>query len=199
MLKSISSTIERLLIDTLGLHPDTALFLRTIILAVATLVLIYFIWRISKWALYKLVPKLTSRTKTAWDDVIFNKRVVSSVALLIPVMLLDYISPFVFEGRWQILPVVMGTTNIIIVFTVAWIMGSILNSINEILADNPDFRDKPIGSITQLGKIIIYAIAFVLALSIIFDKNPILLLSGFGAIAAVILLVFRDSILGFCC
>jgi miniconductance mechanosensitive channel len=113
------------------------------------------------------------------------------------VMLLDYLAPAIFEGIWQLIPFVKGTTDVIIVFTVAWIVASVFNSVNAILAGNPDFVDKPIGSFTQLGKIFVYSIASVLAISIVFDKSPVYLLSGFGAVAAVVLLVFKDSILGF--
>lgn len=170
---------------------------KTIILMLFTLVFIYVVWRVSRWALHQLIPKVTERTRTIWDDIIFNNRVISAIAILVPVLLLDYSAPFVFSGIWQLLPLVIKANNIIIVFTVSWIIASVLSSVNEILASNPDFRDKPIGSFTQLGKIFVYSIAFVLTLSILFDKSPVLLLSGFGAIAAVVLLVFRDSILGF--
>jgi len=193
----VSSTIEKFLIQTLGFNSEAALYSRVLILCVAVLILLYLIWRAGKWTLLKLVPSVTERTTTIWDDIILNKRVMSAIALLIPVMLLDYLAPDIFYGFWKFIPFVKGATNVIIVFTVAWIVASILNSVNHILAKNPDFRDKPIGSFTQLGKIFVYSIAFVLALSIIFNKSPFLLLSGFGAVAAVVMLVFKDSILGF--
>lgn len=197
MLTSIVDAIERMFIQLLGADSGLVHFLKALTLAIGALAIVYVIWRLSRWLLYKLIPNLTARTKTVWDEIIFNKRVIGAVALLIPAMLLDYMAPFVFEGLGKALPIVKGSTNIIIVFTVARIVGSVLNSLNEILAGNPDFKDKPIGSITQLGKIFVYAIAFLLAISIIFSKSPLLLLSGFGAIAAVVLLVFKDSILGF--
>lgn len=197
MLTSLSDALEKLLIDTFGV-PAHAVFLpKTIILVLGTFLLMYIVWRLSKWMLHKAVPKVTSRTKTIWDDVIFSKRVISAIALLIPALMLDYMAPSIFEGLGHTLPFVTGVTNVLIVFTLAWIIGSVFNGVNAILASNPDFKDKPIGSITQLGKIFVYSIAFVLAISIIFDKSPVLLLSGFGAIAAVVLLVFKDSILGF--
>lgn len=197
MLKSISNTLEKLLIETFGIDPGSVFVIKTAILAISAFIFIYMVWRLSKWALQRLIPKVTSRTRTTWDDIIFNTRVIRALALLIPAILLDYIAPFVFENLSEALPFVTGATNVIIVFTLARILGSIFNSVNEILSGNPDFRDKPIGSITQLGKIFVYSVAFILTISIAFDKSPLLLLSGFGAIAAVVLLVFKDSILGF--
>jgi miniconductance mechanosensitive channel len=197
MLTSISSALEKLLVNTLGVNPDGAFLTKTLILAVSAAVILYLVWKLSKWVLIRWIPKATKRTKTEWDDIILNNRVISAIALLIPVMLLDYLAPAIFEGIWQLIPFVKGTTDVIIVFTIAWIVASVFNSVNEILAGNPDFVDKPIGSFTQLGKIFVYSIASVLAISIVFDKSPIYLLSGFGAVAAVVLLVFKDSILGF--
>ncbi|MEZ7967442.1 MAG: mechanosensitive ion channel [Flavobacteriales bacterium] len=197
MLTSISSALEKLLVNTLGVNPDGAFLTKTLILAVSAAAILYLVWKLSKWVLLRWIPKATKRTKTEWDDIILNNRVISAIALLIPVMLLDYLAPAIFEGIWQLIPFVKGTTDVIIVFTVAWIVASVFNSVNAILAGNPDFVDKPIGSFTQLGKIFVYSIASVLAISIVFDKSPIYLLSGFGAVAAVVLLVFKDSILGF--
>ena len=197
MLTSISSALEKLLVNTLGVNPDGAFLTKTLILAVSAAAILYLVWKLSKWVLLRWIPKATKRTKTEWDDIILNNRVISAIALLIPVMLLDYLAPAIFEGIWQLIPFVKGTTDVIIVFTIAWIVASVFNSVNEILAGNPDFVDKPIGSFTQLGKIFVYSIASVLAISIVFDKSPVYLLSGFGAVAAVVLLVFKDSILGF--
>ena len=197
MLTSISSALEKLLVNTLGVNPEGAFLTKTLILVLAAAVILYVVWRVSKWLLLRWIPKATKRTKTEWDDIILNNRVIAAIALLIPVMLLDYLAPSIFAGIWQVIPFVKGTTDVIVVFTVAWIVASVFNSVNEILAGNPDFVDKPIGSFTQLGKIFVYSIASVLAISIVFDKSPIYLLSGFGAVAAVVLLVFKDSILGF--
>jgi len=166
-------------------------------MAIILLAVAYLLWRIGNWILHRSVPRITSRTKTIWDEAIFNDRVLRTVAWLIPVMLIDYLAPHVFVHTGILLPIIRGGTNVIIVFTVAWIIASLLNEVNDMLSKNPDFRDKPIGSITQLGKLLIYAVAVVLSISIIFNKSPIYLLSGIGAIAAVILLVFKDSILGF--
>ncbi len=197
MLKSALETLEKWLIESLGMSEVTASGTGTLIFFMVAIFIVYIVWRVSRFVLYKLIPKVTAKTETLWDEVIFNDRVIGALALLVPVLTLDCLAPIVFKHLPQALPLVMGGTNIIIVFTVAWIISSVFNSINEILAANPDFIDKPIGSFTQLGKIFIYAIAFLLAISILIDKSPIYLLSGFGAIAAVVMLVFKDSILGF--
>ncbi len=157
----------------------------------------FAIWRISYWLLHRTVPSLTSRTKTVWDDALLSTGVINAIALFVPVVLLEHIAPIVFDHLPEALPYIDGMTTIFIVFALAYIVASVMNAINDILSANSDFNDKPIGSFTQLGKILSYAVAIILAISIVIGKSPIYLLSGIGAIAAVILLVFKDSILGF--
>lgn len=197
MFESFSTAIDTWLIQSLQMDPSIAYFMRTLIMLLVALLIAYAVWRVSYWLLHRSVPKLTNRTKTIWDDALLSKGVLNALALFIPVLLLDYFAPLIFDHLTDIIPFVSGTTAIFIIFTIAYILASLLNAINDILTENPDFRDKPIGSFTQLGKILTYAVAIILAISIIFDKSPIYLLSGIGAIAAVVLLVFKDSILGF--
>ncbi|MCL4168063.1 UNVERIFIED_CONTAM: hypothetical protein GTU68_049481, partial [Idotea baltica] len=168
-----------------------------LVMVLVALLIAYVLWRLVSVLLHRLVPKVTNRTATIWDNALLSTGVLNALALLIPVMLLDYFTPIIFEHVKEILPLVRGLTTIFIVFTVAYIVVSLLNAVRDILTANPDFRDKPIGSFTQLGKILTYSVAIILTISIVFNKSPIYLLSGVGAIAAVILLVFKDSILGF--
>lgn len=182
---------------SLQMDPSVANITRILIMMLIALLLIYTVWRVSYWFLHKSVPKLTSRTKTVWDNALLSSGVLNALALLVPVLLLDRLAPIVFDQLKGVLPFINGITTIFMVFTMAYIVASLLNAVNDILRANPDFRDKPISSFTQLGKILTYAVAIILAISIIFDKSPIYLLSGIGAVAAVLLLVFKDSILGF--
>ncbi len=197
MFEGLGNLIESWLLNELELEVEAAFRLKTLLLILMALLIASLIWRISKWVLNRIVPKITESTKTIWDDMLFSDRVLSSLALLIPVLFLDYWMPSIFEHTPSALPLAMGLTDVIIIFTVAYIVSSVFSSVKLILASNPDFQDKPIGSFTQLGNIFVYAIAFILGLSIIFNKSPVYLLSGFGAVAAVVLLVFKDSILGF--
>lgn len=161
------------------------------------MLLAYIVWRITYWLLHRTIPRLTQSTKTIWDDALLDNKVLNALALLFPAMLLDYYAPMIFDNNQNLVPFVSRMTDVFIVFAAAYIVVTVLNGIKGILIANPDFRDKPIGSFAQLGKIVTYIVAIVLSISIVFDKSPIYLLSGIGAIAAVILLVFKDSILGF--
>ncbi|MFT4661063.1 MAG: miniconductance mechanosensitive channel [Patiriisocius sp.] len=193
----LSNSIDSWLIQSLALDPSFAYFTRTMIMLLIAMIITIVIWRITNRLFHRYIPRLTRHTKTLWDDALLSKGVLNALALVLPVMLLDHFAPKVFDHLTAVLPFIKGMTTIFIVFTVSYIVASLLNAIYDLLSANPNYRDKPIGSFTQLGKILTYSVAIILTISIIFDKSPIYLLSGIGAIAAVILLVFKDSILGF--
>ncbi|PCJ63877.1 MAG: mechanosensitive ion channel protein MscS [Bacteroidetes bacterium] len=173
----------------LGLNDTLSTFILVGILLIAA----FLIWGITKKILLSVVPKLTAKTDTLGDDIILNNRVLSSFAMLLPALIIAHFLPRVFEDSTFLL----GATDIIIILVSIWISSSFFNSINEILSQKKQYRDKPIGSFTQLAKILVYCVGGILIISIVIDKSPLFLLGGLGATAAIILLVFKDSILGF--
>jgi len=197
LFESLSKAIDSWLIQSLKMDPSFAYYTKMLIMVLTAMLIAYVIWRITYWLLHLVVPKITSSTKTVWDDALLSNKVLNALALLLPVLLIDRFVPMIFDHNKSVVPFIIGMTAVFIVFTIAYIVVTLLNSVKDILNSKPDFRDKPIGSFNQLGKIVTYSVAIILSISIIFDKSPIYLLSGIGAIAAVILLVFKDSILGF--
>jgi miniconductance mechanosensitive channel len=119
------------------------------------------------------------------------------MATLIPVILLDQFLPLLFVDSTSFLPFVLGATDILIIIVSVWILISIFNSIYEILSQKERHKDKPIGSLTQLAKILTFSVGAILIISTVIGRSPLFLLTGLGAVAAILLLVFKDSILGF--
>ena len=181
------------LMATLG----TNYIVSTLILIGVTALVIFIIWWVTKKILTYIIPSLTAKTETLWDDIIFNERLVSSIATLIPAIILDKTLPELFKNSTFFLPLILGATDILIIIVSVWILISVFNSIYLILSKKERHKDKPIGSLTQLAKMVTFLVGAILIISIVIGKSPIFLLSGLGAIAAILLLVFKDSILGF--
>lgn len=169
----------------------------SIILVATVAAVVFCIWWISRRILRSSIPALTAKTETLWDDIIFNERIVNSLATLIPVILVDQFMPAVFKESTTFLPFVLAATDVLIILVSVWILNSFFSSIYAILSQKDRYKDKPIGSLTQLGKILTFCVGAILIISTVIDRSPLFLLSGLGAVAAIILLVFRDSILGF--
>ncbi|MFT6111706.1 MAG: miniconductance mechanosensitive channel [Bacteroidia bacterium] len=169
----------------------------TLILVLMTILLVFLVWWLSKKSLRYFVPKLTAKTDTLWDDIVFNDRIINSFATLIPAIILDQSLPILFRNSTFLLPFILGATDVIVILVSAWILVSFFNSINEILSQKEQHKDKPIGSLTQLAKILTFAVGAILIISTLTGRSPLFLLTGLGAVAAILLLVFKDSILGF--
>ena len=92
---------------------------------------------------------------------------------------------------------VIGGTNIYVIAITATIINAILKSMQQVLESKNAFKDKPLNSYRQVVTIFNYGVATILVVSIIIDKSPMYLFSALGALTAVLILVFRDSILGF--
>jgi len=189
--------VDNLLVNGLNINPDKIFILRTVILFTLLIIICLFIGWISKKILNYIIPKLTSKTKTLWDDIIFNKKVLNAISNLLPAIIFNFYTPLIFSDFTFIVPFLIGITNIFIILVAVEIFNSLLNSATEILLQVEKFKDKPLKSFSQLGKILIYSITAILIISILINKSPLYLLSGLGAMAAILLLIFKDSILGF--
>ena len=193
----LKNWLNDILISKLDINPDKIVYIRTILLFVALIIACIIIWWVGKKLLNYIIPKATAKTEMLWDDIILNKKVINAVTHLIPAIVLSHYTPIVFSDFHFIVPFLVGITDIFIIIVAAEVFSSFFNSAREILLQIKRFKDKPIGSFTQLGKILVYSVAIILIISIAINEKPIFLLSGLGAMAAILLLIFKDSILGF--
>ena len=134
-----------------------------------------------------------TRTKTKWDDVFFNHGVFSKFVNMVPALVF-YWSAFSFErgGHW-----LKKLSFCIIILVIMDILRAANKAMLEIYDTFEISKDKPLKGLMQIVLIVIYCVGLIAIISILLDKSPALLLSGFGAMTAVLMLIFRDTILGF--
>ena len=94
-----------------------------------------------------------------------------------------------------LITVVANVANAFIVLTIALALSGFLSMVNGLYERRPDAKSKPIKGYIQVVKILIYALALILIIAALFDRSPLILLSGLGAMAAVLMLIFQDTIL----
>ena len=172
------------------------------LMEVFTYILIIFsltvlLWFISRRILRSFFYKVSKNTKSKFDDFLLKNKVPSIIACFPPILLLffsldDILSkyPNILEFT-EILLEVLGTL-ITIVF-----VKRLLNSIKDYLKTLSNFRDKPIDSYIQVIMIFIWFFGIMVIFSIISGKDIGTFLATLGALSAVILLIFKDTILGF--
>ncbi len=178
--------------------PETAsVYLELGILLLFLILICWGVWYITKAILLNIAHRYVKETQVHWDDILFKKRVFHIFSQVVPAILVHMAVPFIFRDLPYFIPLILGITHIYIVWTVALTMSALLNALQDILSLEEELKDKPIASFVQLGKIIVFIVAAILTLSIALDKNPLYFLSALGAVSAVLILVFRDTILGF--
>jgi miniconductance mechanosensitive channel len=144
----------------LGANLGTNDIASTAILIGIAMVGVLAVWWLSKKTLIAVIPKLTAKTVTLWDDIIFNKRILQSLATLIPALVLYHVLPMLFDASSGVLPYIVAATDIIVILVSVWIITSFFNSINEILSQKDKYKDKPIGSGKSMKVEIFYLINF---------------------------------------
>lgn len=183
------------LLQRLGIHSSWLLStleftIRILFIAIVAW-LTYFIAR--KW-LAKIVVKLAGRTDTRWDDLMFDQRFFNYFAFFITPIVIRMVS---FQIGLEYLVVINKVIDIWIVFAVAFLLSVVMDGVNRIYNSYPVARNRPIKVFIQVIKIFVYCVVTVIVFSIILGKDPEALLVGLSAFAAVLMLIFKDAILGF--
>ncbi len=189
--------------------------------AFITLMLLFFIAWLSHFLtrrfLIAIITRIAHQTKTTWDDVLIRNKVFKGLAHLVPAFILYYTADFSYPDVHQELTELspeklellsqdyyFGLTGFLLkiarlYFTliVVFVSNSLLNSGLEIYNTTAYAFNRPIKGYIQLVKILIFCMAAIMMIAVLIERDPTVLLAGLGAIAAVLILVFKDTILGF--
>lgn len=178
-------------IDKENLSWSTRLTLIALILLIS-----YIITKLFRHLVIPAVHKITSRTKATWDDYLFNERMMTSFCRMIPPIMFYLLLPFVFNNIPQVLDILLKGCLIYLVITTLMLVNSFLNSLYEISNEHETLRNRPLKGIYQMINLVAIGIGIILIISILIDQNAATILAGLGASAAVLMLIFKDSILG---
>lgn len=140
---------------------------------------------------------LIGKTTTSWDDVLIEHRVIQRMSHLAPALVVYHFALPVLENYPWWSNSVRQASLIYMLLVVVSVIDAALNAIADVMQSSEASQDLPIKSLAQVLKLGLYIIAGIAVLSLILGKSPLLLLSGLGAMTAVIMLVFKDAILGF--
>ncbi len=180
-----------------GVSQETAPYLRLLIMVVVLLFLLGIVDFIAKNILREGVKKIFLKTKNKWDDVLIEKRVFAKLSHFFPAILLSWSIGFVFLDFPYLITAIEKIIHIYIIIVFTSVAVAVFNALEYYFSNAKKFKDKPIESYFQLARLIIYFIAGIFILSLVLGKSPIYLMGAFGAMTAVGLLIFKDTILGF--
>ncbi len=151
---------------------------------------------ITKHQLLVMINKIVAHSKNTWDDVLLEHHVFSRIALLTPFLFLWFLTPHFIDAESLLGHFLLTLAKIAISFQVARCIDALLNVVKSLYKRTARERYLPLNATIQVIKLIVYLVASILAISYILGKSPLYLLSGLGALTAVLLLVFQDTIKG---
>ena len=150
---------------------------------------------LTKRYILKVISRVVTQTKFTWDDVIFKRKAFRRLAHIAPAIVLYYGAPLVPGIPVALTELVRRVAMGLFVLIVVLSVDGLLTALNEIYSTRPDAKSRPIKGYLQIFKIILYIAAGILVVSTLIGQPPGLILGGFGAMTAVLLLVFKDTIL----
>jgi miniconductance mechanosensitive channel len=155
---------------------------------------VYFI---ARWAFLRIVRRFASATRTHWDDELVRAGVFSRLAFVAPAFVVYFGIGLFPDFSDRFVAYVHRVVIAIMVLVGALAFTSLLSAVERIYDGHEEYRQRPIKSYLQVFSILVYLITGVLAVSVLMNRSPWLFVSGIGAMTAVLLLVFRDTILSF--
>ena len=160
-------------------------------------VLAYLIYLISKKCFVTLLVFIAKKSRTKFDDLLVSNQTAKYIAHLIPFLFIYKSVPYILTDfvYWE--GVFGKMVEIYIIFLLLWIVRSILKAVRDYLKQQEAYSDKPIDSFIQVIMIVLWLFGIIIIISEIFGITTNALLGTLGAVSAIIILIFRDTILGF--
>lgn len=180
-----------------GMEPDIAHFLNMLINIAIVVALWYMIHYITKRVVLTSFRAFTNKTKTTFDDFLVKSNFPRYVSNILPLLLLVISVPAIFEDYPKLLKIFNTLVDIYIIILTVLILRSFSRTTTNFLKTKEGYRDKPIESYAQVVMIIFWAIGFIFIFSELTNKSVVGFLISLGAASAIILFIFKDTIMGF--
>lgn len=195
-MNAIDQSVNALLLNWgYALTADAGWEQRSIIILIIAVVAIG-LHALCRKVIVPLVQRLVERTSVTWDDHLFNTKVQEAGCIIIPLLFIYLTLPIAFIGK----PFALLLTNklclVAIIAISIKLACAFVASFYTISNESEKLRKRPLKGLYQMLNIIIIGIGTILIISVLIDKSPGVLLTGIGASAAILMLVFKDSIMG---
>lgn len=184
-------------IERLNLPEQTTHVINSLALLTITVIVLLAIDWLTRKFLLAVFTQFILKTTTQVDDFLVKNKVLQKLAHLAPIIIADILLPIVFAGYPNWLNAITKTVDIILILTILQVLNAFLKTLRDILRLQKSFIDKPLDSYLQVAQIFLIFVAGTIIFSILTGKSPISFLVSLGAASAILMLVFKDTILGF--
>lgn len=183
--------IKTLLTDN-NVKEDLAVYLAYGILIALIIILCIIANFITKKVVLKIITRIIRNNKFTWDDILLERKVFHKLSHIVPAIII-----FSFASSFPDYEVLIGRAAFVYMFVVIiLVINAFLTALNDIYNTFEVSKVRPIKGYIQVVKIALFIFGGIILISTLIGQNPLILISGLGALSAVLMLVFKDSILG---
>lgn len=196
MNKFLQPSISVILSES-GLKGESLIAVNSLIIIIIIIAIAIVANWITKKILLVAISKFVRKSKTNWDDVLLKNKFFNKVAHIVPALIIYSSINIALESYPLLLDISFRIIKGYFIIVGIQIISTFLSSIEDIYNLNPMSNNRPIKSYMQIIKLIVFFLGGLVLIAVLINKNPSSLLTGLGAMTAVLMLVFKDSILGF--
>ncbi|MDT0649334.1 mechanosensitive ion channel family protein [Autumnicola edwardsiae] len=194
--KNLFCLVENVLVSQ-GVNTLVAIYINLLV----NLSILFLLILLTKYVIRRFVVEtfktFTDKTKTTFDDFLLESNFPKDVGQIVPLLLIYYSIPYIFADFHFLLKGLLFLFNIYVIILAVWIVRSLIRTSRNYLMTREEYGDKPIESYSQVVLIILWVIGFMFIFAEVTGRSVISFAISLGAASAVLLLVFKDTILGF--
>ena len=183
-------------LQQMGAAEGVAKWIIRIGVLLSILLIIYVFDRICRKTIIPLIRKLTSKTQSTWDDYLLSDKVLDNVCHLIPPVVFYALIPLAFSAESNLLALLLKACHIYIVVIAMKLVCAVITSLYTISSEHEKLKNHSLKGFYQMLKLLVVCVGSIVIIGELIGKNPITILAGLGAGAAVLMLVFQDTIKG---
>lgn len=192
---SISTELAQLL-QQVGIQQSGLDITKRIIIITGILIIAFVADFFCRKVIVPIIKRITAKTQATWDDYLFNDEVLDNMCHLIPPIVLYVLLPFAFPKEPVTLTFILKLCEVYITVIAMRLLCAFLTSLYTISSEHKKLKNHPLKGVYQMLKLVVICVGTITIVSTLVDKDPMKILAGLGASAAILMLVFKDTIMG---
>ena len=183
-------------LQTHNVAPDLAAMLGLLGAGLYLFVLALLANLVAKRFIHHVIHPIIGKTAIKWDDLLIDHNVIVRFSHIVPAAIIHFFAPTLFPDSAEVLGLFSVIVNTYLIVITLFVIDGVLNFARALWERGPIGHRYPAKSFIQAAKLVINLIGLIFILSALVDRSPIVLFSGLGAVTAILLLIFKDAILG---
>ena len=194
-MEHINEEMMQLLVG-MGLVENSMTWAGRIAVILAMLLLVFVVNVVFTRVVMPMIHRITASTKAKWDDYLFSRKMLRGFCRVIDPILVYIMLPMAFNDMPQLLAILIKVCEVYLVVVSLMLVNTFLNTIYEMSNEHEHLRNRPLKGVYQMIKLVSAGVGIIVAIAILMDSDAASIVAGLGASAAVLMLIFKDSILG---